>query len=173
MLVRVTRKGVTRSARLIDVVRSPAENIFLQADDIIYLDREPQSVVVLGATNHNAQIPFGKSDFTLAEALGNGGGLTDVQADPSGIFVFRYEPAATVRALGLANPLPANSSHLIPVVYQIDAKTPLGLFMVEAFPMRDRDVVYVSNSDTVQIGKIFHFLLVGSSVFKTSSVVSN
>jgi polysaccharide export outer membrane protein len=173
MAVRVTRGGVTRTSRLVDIVRTPSENIYLRGDDLVFLDKEPQSVVVLGASNHNGQILFGKSDFTLAEALGNAGGLTDIQADPSGVFVFRYEPASTVKALGLPGAPPLASTNLIPVVYQIDLKSPVGLFMVEAFPMRDRDVVYLSNSDTVQIAKVFHFLLTGSSIFKSSSVVSN
>jgi polysaccharide export outer membrane protein len=173
MAVRVTRGGITRTARLVDIVFTPTENIYLRGDDLVFLDKEPQSVVVLGASNHNGQILFGKSDFTLAEALGNAGGLTDIQADPSGVFVFRYEPASTVRALGLPSAPPLASTKLIPVVYQIDLKSPVGLFMVEAFQMRDRDVVYLSNSDTVQIAKVLHFLLTGSAIFKSTSVVSN
>jgi polysaccharide export outer membrane protein len=173
MLVHLTRHGVTRIARMIDVLHSPGENIYLRNDDVVTLDREPQSVVVLGATNHNAQIPFGKGTFTLAEALGNGGGLADIQSDPAGVFVFRYETPEIARAVGWGGLAPSGPAGLVPVVYQIDLKTPDGLFMALAFPMHDRDVVYVANSDTVQINKIFRFLIAGSSIFKTSSTVTN
>jgi len=171
--VRMTRGTVTTTARLDEIARTPSENIFLKANDLIVLDRAPQSVVVLGATNHNAQVPFGKRDFTLAEALGNGGGLTDLQADPFGVFVFRYEDKAALKALGLNAKLVPNSASPSPVVYQINLQTPEGLFMAQSFQLHDRDVVYVSNSDSVQLTKMLRLILLGASLFKSSSVVSN
>lgn len=172
MTIRLTRKGVTRSARLDEVVRFPEENIFLESGDLLYLDRAPQSVVILGATNHNAQVAFGKSELNLAEAVGNGGGLTDVQADPYGVFVFRLEPEPVVHALGLRSLAPANQSGLMPVVYQVNMQRPEGFFMAQAFPMRDHDLVYVANSDAVQLSKMFRLFALISTIPKSGSVVS-
>lgn len=53
--VRVTRDKVTKAMRLEEIAKSPSENIYMRTNDLIVLDREPQSVVILGATNHNAQ----------------------------------------------------------------------------------------------------------------------
>ncbi len=171
MIIRLTRRGSSRTARLEEVVENPSENIYVQADDLIVLDREPQSVVVLGATNHNAQIPFGKATLNLAEAVANGGGLTDIQSNPFGVFVFRYEPASTLHALGWASPT-QNGDDRTPVVYQIDLKTPEGFLMAHEFAMQDHDIVYVANSDVVQINKILRLILTGAAIFKTSSVVA-
>jgi len=173
--VRVTRANVTKSERLDDISKSPNENIYMRADDLVVLDREPQSVVVLGATNHNAQIPFGKATLNLAEAVGNGGGLTDIQSDPYGVFVFRYEPATTLRALGVPAPVAtANTVNgLTAVVYHINLKDPDGFFMAQAFSMHDHDVIYVANSDFVQIDKMLRLILTGAAIFKSSSIVSN
>ena len=172
MMVRLTRKQVTHSTRLEEVVRFPAENIYLESGDLLYLDKVPQSVVVLGATNHNAQVLFGKPELDLAEAVGNGGGLADIQADPYGVFVFRYEPASIARALGLNSVDPASPNTPVPVIYQVDMKRPEGFFMAQAFQMRDHDLVYVANSDTVQLDKMFRMFSIISSIPKSGTVVS-
>jgi len=173
MAVQVTRGGQTRRVRLLDVINNPAENIYLRPNDVVVLDKEPQSVVVLGATNHNAQIPFGKSDFTLAEALGNGGGLTDIQADPAGVFVFRYEPEAVVRSLeGGAAPPAAEQNVLRPVIYAVNMKRPEGFFAAQAFKMHDRDVVYIANHETVQLNKLLRIFGQVSSIVRGNGVTS-
>jgi len=170
MTVRLTRKGVTHATRLEEVVRFPAENIYLESDDLLYLDKAPQSVVVLGATNHNAQVLFGKPDLNLAEAVGNGGGLVDVEADPYGVFVFRYELPATVRAMGLAT---TGQARFVPVIYHVNMKRPEGFFMAQNFQMRDHDLVYVANSDTVQLDKMFKEFTLIATIPKSGAVVSN
>ena len=44
------------------------------------------------------QVTFGAEKVTLAEALAKAGGLLDLRADPAGVFLFRFEPAAVVGA---------------------------------------------------------------------------
>ncbi len=177
MLLRLTRRGVTRTSRLDEVVRYPAENIYLVGDDLVYLDKEPQSVVVLGATNNtaasaNLHVLFNKTDLNLAEALGGGGGLTDIQADPYGVFVFRYEPVAIARALGVKRAAAGTPAAFVPVVYQVDMQRPEGFLMAQSFQMEDHDVVYVANSDVVQLGKMFKLFNAIASIPKDNSVVS-
>ncbi|WP_174300275.1 polysaccharide biosynthesis/export family protein [Caulobacter sp. S45] len=173
MVVQITRGELTRRARLISVVETPSENVFLKADDVVVLDREPQSVVVLGAANHNAQVPFGKADLTLAEVLGNGGGLTDIQSDPKGVFVFRYEPAATLRALHVPPGDGPNPPGAVPVIYQVNLDDPKGFFIAQSFKMQDRDLVYVADARAVQLDKLVRIFSAVASIFNRSSVVSN
>ncbi|WP_168555246.1 hypothetical protein [Novosphingobium sp. SG720] len=52
------------------VLRDPTQNIFLRPGDLVTLDHEPQSVVMLGATNKQSEVFFGKARLTLAEAIG-------------------------------------------------------------------------------------------------------
>lgn len=167
-LVQLSRGGVVRNVRLADVLTDPAQNIYLKADDVVTLDQEPQTLVVLGATNKNIEVPFGKSRVTLAEAIGNGGGLSDQLADPYGVFVLRYEKLAVARSLR-ADPLPdyLQVGDMVPVVYQLNFKTADGMLMAQGFTMRDRDLVYVADSPSVQLGKLARLFDVVSSVFKS------
>lgn len=172
MLIQLTRGGVVRQVRLADVQANPADNIFLMPNDLITLDQEPQTLVVLGATNKNQEVSFGKSRVTLTEALGNGGGLSDQLADPFGVYILRYERrdvAKSLRAAPLPDYLEAND--MVPVVYQLNFKTADGMLMAQSFVMRDRDLVYVANSPSVQLGKLARLFDVITSVFKSRSTV--
>ena len=81
------------------LVSNPAENIYAQPGDVLTLVRVPQTYSVLGATGQNAQITFNAERITLVEALAKAGGLQDLRSDPTGVFLFRFEPPAVVAAL--------------------------------------------------------------------------
>jgi len=173
MIVQLTRGGVVRQVRLVDIQAHPAENIFLLPNDLVTLDQEPQTLVVLGATNKNQEVPFTKSRVTLTEALGNGGGLADQQADPYGVYVLRYEKRDLAKLLR-TEPLPdyLEVNEMIPVVYQINLKTADGMLMAQSFMMRDRDLVYVADSPSVQVGKLAKLFDVITSVFKGNTTTA-
>jgi polysaccharide export outer membrane protein len=170
MLVSLTRDGATSRVRLMALFDSSAENIFLEPNDLLFLIRQPQSVVLLGANMKNAQIPFNQANLSLAETLGNGNGLADPLADPSGIFVFRYEPPATVKALV---PGASPTAAWTPVVYRVNLKQGSGFFLAQNFPMRDKDVVYVATTPTVQLGKLIILLRDFSFAIQRNTIISN
>lgn len=172
-LIQLSRGGAIRSLRLSTVLGDPAQNIYLRPDDLITLDHEPQSVVVLGATNKQTEVPFGKTRFTLAEALGNAAGFNDRQADPYGVYVLRYERVNVARNLR-SEPLP---DYLIlgdtaPVIYQVNMRTADGLLLAQNFRMQDHDLIYVANAQSVQVSKLAMLLGQISSIFKNGSVNS-
>ena len=166
--VQLTREGVTRRVRLDALVKEPSENIYLKTGDLIYLVKEPQTAVILGATEKNEQVSFIKASMSLAEVVGNGGGLADTRADPYGVFVFRYEPVSVVRSLGPETVEP-DPNDLVPVVYQINLKSPQGYFVAQSFTIRDRDLVYVANTETVQLAKMANLVHVFTSIFQTAN----
>jgi polysaccharide export outer membrane protein len=53
----------------------------------------------------------------------------------------------------------------VPTIYRLDLKSPRGFFLAGQFPMRNHDVLYVSNSHSVELVK---FLTIVRSV--TSAV---
>jgi polysaccharide export outer membrane protein len=61
---------------------------------------------------------------------------------------------------------------MVPVVYQINFKTVDGMLMEQGFVMRDRDLVYVADSPSVQVGKLARLFDVVTSIFKSGSVHS-
>ena len=170
MIVQLTRDSAIRRSRYSAVLSDPAQNIFLKPNDIVTLDHEPQSVVVLGAINRNAEIPFNKSHITLAEAIGNGAGLNDQQANPYGVYVLRHEPTALARTLaGTDLPVSLIEHDTVPVVYRLNFRTADGLFLAQSFMLEDRDLVYVANSPTAQLYKVVRLLNTAASLAKKNS----
>jgi polysaccharide biosynthesis/export protein len=152
--VELTRGGRTTRVSLTRVVNDPKQNIYIHAGDDITVIHDPQTYMVLGAANRSAQIPFTSDGATLAEALANGGGLNDNLADPTGVFVFRYEPIAVIRQLKPDWVPPDGATATYPVIYRIDLTAAQSLLLAQKFSILNRDIVYVSNAAAVQYEKL-------------------
>jgi polysaccharide export outer membrane protein len=65
------------------LVRNPSENIYVAPGDTIYVSREQRSFTVFGASGENGRFPFLTEKVSLAESVGQAGGLLDNRAEPS------------------------------------------------------------------------------------------
>lgn len=146
MTIQLTRGDRTLTMPMQDVVRDARHNVILQRDDIITALYQPNSFTVLGAAGKNEEVRFEGVGLTLSQALGRIGGLQDMRADPRGVFIFRWEPAG---------PAPAAP---VPIIYQADLKSPETLFAAQNFAMRDKDVVFISNSPAVDFQRFVNIL---------------
>jgi polysaccharide export outer membrane protein len=155
-IVQLTRHGVAKRMRLSLIHNNPVENIYLHADDTLYVLHDPEVVAVLGATTNNMRLQFDTENMTLADAVGLAGGLRDNQAEPSGVFVFRMEPSELVR--GMKAGAAANAG-MVPVIFRADLRAPQGYFLAQTFQIRDKDIVYVANAETTQLDKLIIKLL--------------
>ena len=155
--VRLSRAGVTATIPMETLVSKPAENIYAQPGDVLTLVRLPQSFSVFGAAGTNALIPFTAERMTLVEALAKAGGLQDLRSDPAGVFLFRYEPPITVKALGRPV-LPSGPGGTTPVVYRLDLRNAKSYFLAQRFPIEDKDIIYVANADLNELQKFFSLL---------------
>lgn len=153
MTIQISRDGRVVSLPLEAVIRDPAQNIRLQADDIVTALFQPYSFTALGATGStNAEIPFEATGITLAQALGRVGGLKDDRADIKGVFIFRLEdPAALDPAI--AQTARRTPDGRIPVIYRVDLGNPATFFVAQSFPVRNKDVLYVSNAPLADLQK--------------------
>ena len=149
--VRLSRGSTTVTVPMTTVVSNPRENIYLRAGDIVTMVRDPQTFVATGATGANFEIAFSAEGITLSQALAKSRGLSDLQADPAGVFIFRFEPDTVVRRIRPGSPL--LGSRVVPVVYRINMRDPNSLFVAQGFRMRNRDVIYVSNAPFVELQK--------------------
>jgi polysaccharide export outer membrane protein len=139
------------------VLDDPRENIYLQPGDVVTLVHDPQSFTVVGATGRNAVVPFEMGGLTLDEALGKAGGLLDDRADAAGLFVIRFEtPQVAGELPGVPKTPPAPGG--VPVVYHLDMKQPMSLFLARRFPVRDKDIVYVSDAPITDVQKVFNLI---------------
>jgi polysaccharide export outer membrane protein len=138
------------------LVYEPANNIYVHPNDTIYLYFEPQTFLAFGAVTAQQQIPFGAWRLSLAEAISKAGGLIDTQADPASVFLYRGEARDVAAALGIdCTPY---QGPIIPVIYTINLRDPAGYFLASSFEMRNKDILYVSNSFSVESTKWMTYL---------------
>lgn len=137
------------------LVYESANNVYIHPNDTIYLYREPQTFLAFGAVGTQQQIPFGAWRLSLAEAISKAGGLLDVQADPASVFLYRGEARDVAEAMGIdCKPF---EGPVIPVIYTINLRDPAGYFLASSFEMRNKDILYVSNSISVESTKIMTY----------------
>ena len=152
--VELSRGSTTSRIPLTRVIADPREDIYLHPNDILTLVRDPQTFVAYGAMGRNAEIPFEADGITLAQALAKAGGLLDERSDPHGVFVFRNELASVARQLRPESPL-VERGRLTPVVYRLNLADPNSLFLEQSFHIANRDLIYVSNSPSTDVQKVF------------------
>lgn len=155
--IQVTRNGKEALVPLEAVIRNPAQNIRLGPDDIVTVLFQPFKFTALGATSTSAEIPFESTGITLAEALGRVGGLKDERANVRGAFIFRFEdPKALDPAIAAVSPRTPDGQ--VPVIYRIDLRNPATLFAAQNFPMRNKDILYVSTAPLSDLQRFVNIL---------------
>ena len=168
MTVQLTRGRRTASLPLETIIKDPSQNIRLAADDVVTALYQPYSFTALGASGVNSEVNFEGIGLTLTQALGRIGGLKDDRANPKGVFIFRLEDPA---ALGAGTPVgPTTPDGKVPVIYRVDLTNPVTFFVAQGFPIRNRDVLYVSNAPMVDFQK---FVVMVSQLAITGLSISN
>jgi len=153
--VEIVRGGLTGKAILQAVVSNASDNVVVRPNDQIFLTRNPRSFAVLGATQKVAQYPFDTERVTLAEAIARAGGPIDTIGDPSGIYLFRYEPLPVAKSLLASQNIDhwPTASEFVPILYQLGLEGANGYFYAQAIQMRDKDVVLITNAEATQLMK--------------------
>ncbi len=136
------------------------ENIYARSGDVIYVYREPRRFIVFGAVNSGTpsgfvsqQFSFDQERLALAEAVAKSGGLADDRANPGMIFVYRIEPREILASMGVCLDGFPPEQPAIPTVYRANFRDPGAYFSAQRFPIRDKDIIYVSNADAVEVTK--------------------
>ena len=161
MTLQLTRGNRVQSLPLSTIIQDPRQNIVLVAGDVITALNKPLSFIVLGATGKNEELDFEAQGITLAQALARAGGLQDSRANAQGVFVFRFEEPSAFGPSSDAQ-LITTPDGKVPVIYKVDLRDPATFFVAQGFPMRDKDVMYVSNAPAAELQKFLN--IVGSVV---------
>jgi polysaccharide export outer membrane protein len=149
-VVKIIRGGKTGHVWYQDLFEYPELDIALRNGDRILVEEDTRAFTVLGATGAQNRVKFETQTLSAIEALAQVGGLVPTQADPTGIFVFRNEPAEiAANVLGRADLIGAQR-----LVYVLDLTEPNGMFMARDFLIRDDDTVYVTEAPYVQWAKL-------------------
>ena len=158
--VQLTRGNQVKTLALEDLVANPRQNILLRKGDIVTMVTNPNSFTAIGAVGRSQQIGFSVKGLSLAEAVGRMGGLQDRRSDARGVFVFRYTALAELprqeQEQWLAKGYGSESE--IPVVYRLNMRDANSLFWMQRFPVKNKDVLYVSNAPLAEVQKFLSFV---------------
>jgi polysaccharide export outer membrane protein len=178
LFVTLQRGGRRATVYFPTLVNNPAENIFVAPADTIYVYREQQKFVAVGAlgtvgqtSGLTGQFAFDQEHLSLNEAVARAGGLLDFRANPGQVFLYRLEHRQMLERLQIDLQAFPTEQVMIPVVYRANFRDPSSFFFAQSFPMRHKDVIYVSNADAVEVGKFLGYLLLFTS--STSGVVDD
>jgi polysaccharide biosynthesis/export protein len=177
--VMLERGGRRATVPFENLVMNSNNNIYILPGDRIYVYQEQQKFMAFGATGNvgvtttglgQTQINFDAWRINLAEAVAKAGGLADFQADPGAVYLYRQEPREVAQLLG-ANMARFNGP-LVPVIFSISFRDPGGYFLATRLQMRNDDIIFMANAQSVDVDKFLAFVnLVTTTAVGTASAI--
>ncbi len=182
------RKKRVATAYLPTLVRNPDENIYVQPDDVIYVNRNQRHFVAAGAIGSSngttisgsttlssavGLFSFDQEHLSLNEAIGKAGGLLDDRADPAQVFVYRAERRKTLEGIGVDSSRFPPNQPMIPTVYRANFRDPSSFLFAQRFWMRNQDTIYVGNSEATEVSKVFAYLNLWTSTASGVAIDAN
>ncbi|SDE43554.1 polysaccharide biosynthesis/export family protein [Limimaricola pyoseonensis] len=148
--VTLTRGNTAGEIWFEDLYEHPQADVALRPGDRILVEADTRDFTALGATGSQELVPFDSRSISAIEAIARVGGLNPRLADPTGVFVFRNEPAVIAQQLTGQPDLVGTQR----VVYVLDLTKPNGMFMARDFAIRDDDTVYVTEAPIVEFDRV-------------------
>lgn len=147
--ITVLRGGMRSKVWFQDIYKHPELDIALRDGDRILVEEDTRSFTALGATGTQARVAFESQTLSAIEAIAQVGGLSTASADPTGVFIFRNEPAEIANIVMGRQDLQGAQR----VVYVLDLTQPNGMFLARDFSVRDDDTLYVTEAPFTQWDK--------------------
>jgi polysaccharide export outer membrane protein len=158
MFVTLQRRGLRATVYFPVLINDPRENIYVQPGDTLYIYREQQKFVAVGALGSTGQtsgltglFAFEQERLSLNEAIAKAGGLVDSRANPQ-VLLYRMEHRDTLEKIGV-DVHAFEGQEFIPTIYRANFRDPSSFFFAQRFPMRNKDVIYVASADSVEVEK--------------------
>ena len=129
-----------------DLYDYPELDIALRGGDQILVEPDTRAFSVLGATRSQARVQFETKDLSALEAIAQVGGLVPTSSDPTGVFIFRNEPAEIANIVLGRNDLVGAQR----MIYVLNLTEPNGMFEARDFVIRDDDTLYVTEAPYAQ-----------------------
>jgi polysaccharide export outer membrane protein len=156
--VTLSRGGRSATIYFNSLMRNPKENVFVLPGDTVYVYREQRTFLAFGASGLNGQFDFDSERVSLAEGVAKAGGLLDNRADPRQVLMYRLEDRKTLEKVGVNLDKFDPEATAIPTIYRTNLRDPSGFFLAQTFQLRNKDILYVSNSDSVELIKFLTVL---------------
>jgi polysaccharide export outer membrane protein len=155
--IQITRANNVYSLPMDTIIRDPQQNVPLLPGDVVTALFAPYSFTALGASGKPEEVNFESRGITLAQAIARSGGLIDSRSNARGVFIFRFVPKTALT--WPREPVKTTPEGMVPAVFRIDLTDPASFFLIQNFPMENRDVLYVSNAPITEVNKLLQVLL--------------
>jgi len=121
-------------------------------------------VFVMGEVNEPKLLKIDRAGMSLTEALSSVGGINQLAADATGIFVVRANRTTSIKSTevkgaGTANGSNEASTNIIADIYQLDISNAAALVIGTEFELQPYDIVYVTAAPITRWNRVIGQIL--------------
>lgn len=140
----ISRAGISYPVNVPALVRqgvNPSDILLADGDVVRVRSRDENKVYVLGEVNTPKSLAMVNGRLTLTDALGEAGGLNQLSASGKQVYVVR------------------NDTEGPPLVFNLDAQSPVAMALADNFELNPRDVVFVDASGLARFNRVLTLIL--------------
>ena len=123
------------------------ENFFLKKDDVIFIDRNSDSIHVFGEVTKPGEY-YPNENYSLTELISTAG-LNQLTANAKKVYVIRED----------------FNNFLKVKVYQLDIKNPVNLIAGRKFLLQPKDIIFIPPTEIVKWNRVISLLLPQTDLF--------